>query len=82
MENSMKIVLRRLMLSPCPWVQEQTKYIKLHRWEPPLRTSELPTENLPFIKKSYQFLSNYFLFQGPRMKEIGGKMTTVYIFDI
>ena len=45
------------MLSPCPWVQEQTKYIKLHRWEPLLRPSELPTENLPFIQKSHQLLS-------------------------
>ena len=35
-----------------------TKYIKLHRWEPILRLSELLTENLSFIKKSYQLLSS------------------------
>ena len=35
----------------------KTKYNKLLQWEPILCLSEIPTENLPFIKKSYQLLS-------------------------
>ena len=51
------------MLCPFSFVQKQTKYIKFHRWEPPLWPTELLSKNLPFIKKSYQLIFFYFIFR-------------------
>ena len=58
MSNPTKLLLQLL------WVELSYvwfwQYIKLHRWEPILCMSELPTENLPFSKKSYQLLCYFF----------------------
>ena len=44
-----------------------TENPKMYQLQPPLRPSEQPTENLPFIKKSYQLLFEHKILLVPKL---------------